>query len=234
MASDNIILLIDADSRARDRMRSALQHEGYDLMEADSGEQGLELFTRANPALVIMELVLPGIDGFEVCRRLRAKGDVPIMVVSSHDNEVDKVVSFELGADDYVTKPFGARELAARVRAMLRRTHITHLATAQKQKLEYPGLQVDLANRSVIVYGEPQKLTPKEFDLLYFLASEPQRVFTREEIIEAVWKYQPTSGDLRTVGTHVKRLRQKLEESFDVPWRLATVWGVGYKFEPGQ
>jgi two-component system response regulator ResD len=232
--SSDIILLVDADREARQQMKDALSREGYALVEADSGEQGLELFAVKHPVLVILEVVLPGIDGFEVCRRLRAASDVPIIIVSSHDDEVDKVVGLELGADDYVTKPFGSRELAARVRAMLRRTVISHQAAKQKQQLEFPGLHLDMANRSVKVHGKLQQLTPKEFDLLFFLASQPQRVFTREEIIEAVWKYQPISGDLRTVDTHVKRLRQKLEESFDVPWRLATVWGVGYKFEPGQ
>ncbi|NLJ36546.1 MAG: response regulator transcription factor [candidate division WS1 bacterium] len=233
-ANSDIILLVDADHAARQQMKDSLSREGYALVEADSGEQGLEIFAVKHPVLVILEIVLPGIDGFEVCRRLRAASDVPIIIVSSHDDEVDKVVGLELGADDYVTKPFGSRELTARVRAMLRRAVISHQAATQKQQLEFPGLHLDMANRSAKIYGEPQHLTPKEFELLFFLASQPQRVFTREEIIEAVWKYQPISGDLRTVDTHVKRLRQKLEESFDVPWHLATVWGVGYKFEPGQ
>ena len=228
---DDVILLIDDDDASRNVVRSALSRDGYKLVEASSGEEGLELYETHQPALVLLDIILPGIDGLETCRRLRARGDVPIMMVSVRDDEVDKVVGLELGADDYITKPFGVRELAARVRAMLRRTVLSEKAAAQQKQLDYPDLHLDLPTRTVIVKDQEQKLTPKEFDLLFFLASQPRRVFTREEIVEAVWGYRPVGNDLRTVDTHIKRLRQKLEEAYDVPWSVATVWGVGYKFE---
>ncbi|MFO7947184.1 MAG: response regulator transcription factor [Armatimonadota bacterium] len=231
MPEDEIILLVDDDASDRNLIRAALSREGYTVLEAEMGEEGLELYDQNQPAIVLLDVVLPGMDGLELCRRLRSRGDVPIMIISARDEEVDKVVGLELGADDYMTKPFGTRELVARVRAMLRRTVLTEQATAQQKQLSYPDLELDLPTRTVRVKDEVQHLTPKEFDLLFFLASEPRRVFSREEIVENVWGYSPVGKDLRTVDTHVKRLRQKLEEKYDVPWSIATVWGVGYKFE---
>ncbi len=231
MEDNDTILVIEDDEASMDLVRAALGREGYNVIEVTSGEEGIEQCERKQPDLVLLDVILPGIDGLEVCRRLRSKGDVPIIMVSVRDEEVDKVVGLELGADDYITKPFGARELAARVRAMLRRTVLTEKAVAHQKKLDYPELHLDLATRTVLVKGEAQRLTPKEFDLLFFLASQPKRVFSREEIVEAVWGYRPVGNDLRTVDTHIKRLRHKLEESYDVPWSLVTVWGVGYKFE---
>jgi len=231
LADNDVVLVVDDDETSRSLIRTSLGREGYNLLEAPSGEEGLDLYEQEQPALVLLDIILPGIDGLEVVRRLRARGDVPIIIVSARDDEVDKVVGLELGADDYVTKPFGVRELAARVRAMLRRTVLTEKAAAQQKQLDYPDLHLDLPTRTVTVKGDVQRLTPKEFDLLFFLAAQPRRVFTREEIVEAVWGYKPVGNDLRTVDTHIKRLRQKLEEAYDVPWSLATVWGVGYKFE---
>ncbi len=231
MEDNDTILVIEDDEASMDLVRAALGREGYNVIEVTSGEEGIEQCERQQPALVLLDVILPGIDGLEVCRRLRSKGDVPIIMISVRDEEVDKVVGLELGADDYITKPFGARELAARVRAMLRRTVLTEKAAAHQKELDYPELHLDLATRTVLVKGEAQRLTPKEFDLLFFLASQPKRVFSREEIVEAVWGYRPVGNDLRTVDTHIKRLRHKLEESYDVPWSLVTVWGVGYKFE---
>jgi DNA-binding response OmpR family regulator len=227
----NKILVIEDDEASMDFVRAALSREGFALIETASGEEGIDLCEREQPALVLLDVILPGIDGLEVCRRLRSKCDVPIIMVSVRDEEVDKVVGLELGADDYITKPFGARELAARVRAMLRRTVLTEKAAAQQKELDYPDLHLDLATRTVLVKGQVQQLTPKEFDLLFFLASQPKRVFSRDEIVEAVWGYRPVGSDLRTVDTHIKRLRYKLQETYDVPWSLVTVWGVGYKFE---
>jgi len=234
VAEQEIILVIDDETADRELIRAALSREGYEIIEADSGEEGLDLFDQHQPDLVLLDIILPGMDGLEVCRRLRSKGDVPIIIVSVRDEEVDKVVGLELGADDYITKPFGVRELVARVRAMLRRTVLSEQAEAQQKQLQYPDLQLDLPTRTVIVKGKEQHLTPKEFDLLFFLASQPRRVFTREDIVEHVWGYKPIGNDLRTVDTHVKRLRQKLEEKYEVPWSVATVWGVGYKFEVEQ
>ena len=231
MEDNDTILVIEDDEASMDLVRAALGREGYNVIEVTSGEEGIEQCERKQPDLVLLDVILPGIDGLEVCRRLRSKGDVPIIMVSVRDEEVDKVVGLELGADDYITKPFGARELAARVRAMLRRTVLTEKAAAQQRELDYPDLHLDLPTRTVLVKGQAQRLTPKEFDLLFFLASQPRRVFSREEIVEAVWGYRPVGNDLRTVDTHIKRLRHKLQETYDVPWSLVTVWGIGYKFE---
>ena len=228
------ILIIEDSDSDRKLAGDVLRRDSYDVVEASTGEKGLEVLEATHPDLVLLDVMLPGIDGLEVCRRIRLKQQVPIIMLTARDEEVDKVVGLELGADDYVVKPFGARELVSRVRAMLRRTVITEKAAAQKKRITYPGLEIDLPTRSVIVEGEEIHLTPKEFDLLFHLASAPRRVFTRENIVEEVWGYGTPSGDLRTVDTHVKRLRKKLEEGRDLSWSLATVWGVGYKFEVSE
>ena len=208
-----------------------IRDRGYEVLEAETGEKGMELLETAQPDLVLLDLILPGVDGLEVCRRIRAKHEIPVIMVTAREEEVDKVVGLELGADDYVVKPFASREFLARVRAMLRRAVITEKAVAQKKHIEFPAREIDLPTRSVRLEGQEVHLTPKEFDLLFHLASQPRRVFTREEIVEEVWGYSTPGGDLRTVDTHVKRLRKKLEEGRDLPWSLATVWGVGYKIE---
>jgi DNA-binding response OmpR family regulator len=225
------ILLIEDVESDRRMMSAALEKEGYGVTSAATGEEGLEILSQQQPNLVLLDLILPGMDGLEVCRQIRARHDVPIIMVTGRDEEVDKVVGLEVGADDYITKPYGVREMVARVRALLRRSLLTEKASAQKRRLSYTGLEIDLPTRTVVCQGEPVHMTPKEFDLLYHLASQPRRVFRREEIVEEVWGYSPQTGDLRTVDTHVKRLRKKLNEGRDVPWSLATVWGVGYKFE---
>ncbi len=234
MPDKDKVLVIDDSPSDRDLAGTLLRREGYEVTEAETGERGLELIELDQPNIVLLDVMLPGIDGLEVCRRLRQRHEIPVLMLTARDDEVDKVVGLELGADDYVAKPFAPRELVARVRALLRRSVITERATAQKKRISYPGIEIDMPTRSVFVEGETVHLTPKEFDLLFHLASRPRRVFTREEIVEDVWGYSPPGGDLRTVDTHVKRLRKKLEEGRDVPWSLATVWGVGYKFEIGE
>lgn len=228
------ILLVEDVEADRRMITTALEKDGYVVVEAPTGEMGLRLLQEHLPDLVLLDLMLPGLDGLEVCRQIRARTNIPIIMVTGRDEEIDKVVGLELGADDYITKPYGLRELVARVRAMLRRSLVSERATAQKRRLSFPQLEIDLPTRSVTCQGEPVRLTPKEFDLLYHLASQPRRVFRRDEIVQDVWGYSPQSGDLRTVDTHVKRLRQKLEEGREVPWSLATVWGVGYKFEVSE
>ncbi len=228
------VLLIEDDAQDQIIITTALESEGYVLDVAETGEQGLEAIAEQEPDLVLLDLILPGIDGLEVCRQIRANYDLPVIMLTAKDDEVDLVVGLELGADDYVTKPFSIRELVARVRAILRRAVLSERTAPHEQHLSFPGLEVDVPTRIVEINGERIHLTPKEFDLLYFLASEPVTVFTREEIIRHVWGYESVSNDLRTVDTHVKRLRMKLEESYDVPWRIATVWGVGYRFQIQQ
>ena len=168
-----IVLLIEDHEADRKMVTTALEKEGYRVEAATTGEQGLEALGQQRPNLVLLDLMLPGMDGLEVCRQIRNKSDLPIIMISGKDDEVDKVVGLELGADDYITKPYGARELVARVRAMLRRTLMTEKAAAQKRRLSYPGLEVDLPTRTVECQGESVHLTPKEFDLLYHLASHP-------------------------------------------------------------
>jgi len=230
MEKETILLIEDQDSDCQ-LIGMALEREGYRVASAATGEEGLAALTHQGPDLVLLDLVLPGMDGLEVCRQIRAKSDLPIIMVTGRDEEVDKVVGLELGADDYITKPYGLRELVARIRATLRRSIMTKKAAAQRRHLSYPGLEIDLPTRSVQCDGQDVHLTPKEFDLLYHLASHPRHVFRREEIVEEVWGYPPANGDLRTVDTHVKRLRKKIEEGRVVPWSLATVWGVGYRFD---
>lgn len=234
MAERKSILVVEDSRRDQQLMVDLLEHEGYEVTVADDGEEALGAVAQQRPNLVLLDIMLPGIDGVEVCRRLRESHNVPVLMVTARDDEIDVVVGLEVGADDYITKPYSPRELTARVKALLRRSVLTEKAEQRNKHLSFPGLEIDLPRRTVDADGSPVHLTPKEFDLLFLLASEPQRVFKREEIIEEVWGYTPRTGDLRTVDTHVKRIRKKVEEGRDVPWTLSTVWGIGYKFEPGQ
>ncbi len=208
-----------------------LEAEGFEVQIAETGEEGLELIENDMPDLLLLDLILPGIDGLEVCRRIRRKYDLPIIMLTAKDDEIDAVIGLEVGADDYITKPFGTRELVARVRALLRRVKINREHTEPVEHISFPDLEIDIPRRSVLVQGEPVHLTPKEFGLLVYLASKPNVVFEREEIIRDIWGRTDGGGDLRTVDTHVKRLRRKIEEGRAVPWSIATVWGVGYKFQ---
>lgn len=230
MAKQTILLIEDSESDQR-LAQAALGAEGYHVHVADSAEEGLRLLEETDPDLVLLDLVLPGMDGLAACRQIRSRSQVPIMMVTGKAEEVDKVIGLELGADDYLGKPYGTRELVARVRALLRRMETYDHLTVPQRHLALPLLEVDLPTRTVRVGDEEVVMTPKEFDLLYFLAGQPGRVFTREEIMEKVWGYRPDDDSYRTIDTHVKRLRQKLEESHEVPWTIATVWGVGYKFQ---
>jgi DNA-binding response OmpR family regulator len=201
------------------------------VLTARTGAEALERALGEEIDLVVLDIILPEVDGLEVCRRLRTKTDVPILMLSAKTDEVDKVVGLELGADDYLTKPFSPRELVARVRALLRRADTVGVGPAPPAVLEFPGLVVDAESRTVTVAGEDVHLTRKEFDLLFCLASQPKRVFSRAEILAEVWRDDSSDSDLRTVDTHVKRLRRKLTGGETQHWRLETVWGVGYKFD---
>ena len=230
MAKKTIMLIEDTESDQR-LACAVLEMEGYTVHVAGSAEDGLRMLEEVEPDLVLLDLVLPGMDGLAACQQLRARSQVPIMMLTGKSEEVDKVIGLELGADDYLAKPYGTRELIARTRALLRRMEtLEHLSVPQRH-LTLPSLEIDLPTRSVRVSGHEIPMTPKEFDLLYFLAAQPGRVFTRAEIMEKVWGYRPEDETYRTIDTHVKRLRQKIEETFDVPWTIATVWGVGYKFQ---
>lgn len=225
------IVIVEDDPQCSKLVATKLEAEGFEVSVAETGEEGLKLVEAEMPDLLLLDLILPGIDGLEVCRRIRRKYDLPVIMLTAKDDEIDAVIGLEVGADDYITKPFGTRELVARVRAMLRRVKINREHTEPLEHLSFPDLEVDIPKRSVIVQGEPVHLTPKEFGLLVYLASRPNVVFKREDIIRDIWGRADGGGDLRTVDTHIKRLRRKIEEGRAVPWSIATVWGVGYKFQ---
>ena len=225
------VLVVDDEDQVLQVVTEALGRDGYTVIQAMSGGEALRKADTEKVDLVVLDIMLPEMDGLEVCRRLRTRTDVPILMLSGKADEVDKVVGLELGADDYLTKPFSPRELVARVRALLRRAEGASAGAGAPPSLEFPGLAIDSESRTVSVNGRPVHLTRKEFDLLACLASQPKRVFTRSEILAEVWGASGGESDLRTVDTHVKRLRRKLGTAENGAWSLGTVWGVGYKFE---
>lgn len=223
------VLVVDDEANLRHTLGYALRQEGYEVLTAEDGEDGLEQFRNAKPDLVILDVMLPRLDGFEVCRRIRRQSDVPILMLTARDTELDKVVGLEIGADDYLAKPFSMRELVARVRAMLRRAGRTAEAETP-ESAEIGGLQIDVPKHRVLADGAEISLKPREFDLLAFLMSHPGQVFDRDQILTRVWGFD-YAGDSRTVDTHVKTLREKLRDDAERPRWLETVRGVGYRFK---
>ncbi len=223
-----LILVVDDEQNIVELATLYLENEGYQVQAAYDGEQALRRFRENRPALIILDIMLPVIDGWEVCRRVRAESDVPIIILTAREAEVDKVVGLELGADDYLTKPFSPRELTARVKAVLRR-YVRPAAEKPAEPLGSGELQVDLARRTVTLAGEDIQLTAKEFDLLAVLAANPGIVLSREKLMEKVWGYD-YYGDTRTVDVHVRHIREKLGDSSDSPRFIETVRGVGYRF----
>ncbi|AZR74963.1 DNA-binding response regulator [Anoxybacter fermentans] len=204
------------------------QVEGYEVILAEDGKKALEQFKKNPVDLVVLDLMLPEIDGWQVCRKLREESDIPIIMLTAKDDEVDTILGLKLGADDYVTKPFSPRELLARVEAVLRRVNQTD--GNSKYILTYPGITIDQMKRQVKVDGKEVELSPKEFDILWELAHRPGQVYSREKLLDRVWGYD-YFGTTRTVDVHIKRLRAKLEEVQPRYNYIQTVWGVGYKFE---
>lgn len=230
MAAKQKILIVDDDLNIAELISLYLTKECFDTRTVNEGEEALAAFEQYMPNLILLDLMLPGIDGYQVCREIRAKSDIPIIMLSAKGEIFDKVLGLELGADDYVMKPFDSKELVARVKAVLRRYHPvpkTH-ASADMKCVKYPGLIVNLTNYSVLYNDQPVDMPPKELELLYFLASSPNQVFTREQLLDHIWGYEYI-GDTRTVDVHVKRLREKIKDNGF--WSLSTVWGIGYKFE---
>ncbi|HEY8656401.1 MAG TPA: response regulator transcription factor [Candidatus Limnocylindria bacterium] len=223
------VLVVDDEANLRHTLGYALRQEGYEVLTAENGEDGLEIFRTTKPELVILDVMLPRLDGFEVCRRIRRESDVPILMLTARDTELDKVVGLEIGADDYLAKPFSMRELVARVRAMLRRARQATEPEAT-DVVALGGLQVDVPKHRVLADGVDINLKPREFDLLAFLMSHPGQVFSRDQILARVWGFD-YAGDSRTVDTHVKTLREKLGEDADRPRWVETVRGVGYRFK---
>jgi len=221
------ILVVDDEANLRHTLAYALRKEGYEVLTAEDGEAALESFKASAPELVILDLMLPKLDGLEVCRWIRRRSDVPILMLTARDSELDRVVGLEIGADDYLVKPFSMRELVARVRAMLRRA--SRVAEPPSvEVIDLPGLRLDVPKRRVTVDAREVSLTAKEFDLLAYLAGRPGQVLSRDQIVAGVWGVD-FSGDPRTVDTHVKTLREHLGDDADHPRWLETVRGVGYR-----
>ena len=235
MAEKQKILIVDDDTNIAELIELYLTKECFQCMQAYDGEDALKKNTSFRPDLILLDIMLPGIDGYDVCREIRKTSTVPIIMLSAKGEVFDKVLGLELGADDYIIKPFDSKELVARVKAVLRRyqsggaqNSSSQDAESASETVQYTDLIVSLSNYSVTYMGEPVEMPPKELELLYFLATHPNQVFTREQLLDRIWGYEYVV-DTRTVDVHIKRLREKIKDHEE--WRLATVWGIGYKFE---
>lgn len=234
MSEKQRILLVDDDPNISHLVRLYLEKEGFDVTEAARGDEALEAFKREPPALVLLDVMLPGMDGLQVLRELRRYSKAPVIMLTARDETFDKVLGLELGADDYVTKPFETKELVARVKAVLRRAPAAaeggNASGDADDTLRFPSLTVSLARYEVTYEGRRLEMPPKELEVLFYLASHPNMVFTREQLLERVWGFD-FFGDSRTVDVHIKRLREKLPGCEQYGWEIHTVWRVGYKFE---
>ena len=228
MGGMTTVLVVDDEPIVRDVVVRYLRRDGFDTLEAADGDSARRLIEDAAPQLVVLDVMLPGTDGLALCRWIRSRGELPVIMLTARGDEADRIVGLELGADDYVTKPFSPRELAARVRTVLRRSAHEPLAP---ERLVFDELVVDARTREVQLEGRTLRLTAKEFDLLFFLASNPRQVFSREQLMDSVWGYA-AALDTGTVTVHIQRLRSKIERDPKSPRRLETVWGVGYRFVP--
>ncbi|MBP5472415.1 MAG: response regulator transcription factor [Lachnospiraceae bacterium] len=233
MVDKQRILILDDDNNIAELISLYLVKECYDTLIVNDGESALEKIPEFRPDLMLLDIMLPGIDGYEVCRQVRANSDLPIIMLSAKGETFDKVLGLQLGADDYIEKPFDSKEMVARVKAVLRRT-VSKTAPVPEvtgdgiDAVSYPDLLINLTNYSVTYKGRTIDMPPKELELLYFLASSPNRVFTREQLLDRIWGYE-YSGDTRTVDVHIKRIREKIGDNES--WRISTIWGKGYKFE---
>jgi DNA-binding response OmpR family regulator len=223
------VLVVDDEPIVREVVVRYLARDGHTTLEAGDGDAARRLLERRAPDLVVLDLMLPGVDGLELCRWIRSRSEVPVIMLTAKGEEADRIVGLELGADDYVTKPFSPRELAARVRTVLRRAAPT--GTTSRERIAFGELELDAATRDVRKAGRELRLTAKEFDLLWFLASHPRRVFGRDQLMSRVWGYE-AALDTGTVTVHVRRLREKIEDDPGHPRHLQTVWGVGYRLVP--
>jgi two-component system response regulator VicR len=224
------ILLVEDEKTLAKALKFSLEKEGFKVDVAYDGEEALQALAGGYPDLVILDLMLPKIDGYEVCREIRRRSDLPIIMLTARDEAIDKILGLELGADDYMTKPFNTRELLARIKAILRRTG--QGGASGKKNIKLGDLEIDLIKHKVVVRGCEVSLTSKQYALLSFLASNPGRVYSREQLLEEVWGYVSAS-DLRTVDVHIRHLREKIEEHPAEPSYILTVWGAGYKFREG-
>ena len=232
MANKQKILIVDDDNNIAELISLYLNKECFETLIVNDGEDALLKFKDFKPNLILLDLMLPGIDGYQVCREIRRDNNTPIIMLSAKGEIFDKVLGLELGADDYIIKPFDSKELVARVKAVLRRFNQPAVTQAEPKPtgdyIEYPDLTINLTNYSVVYKGNVVEMPPKELELLYFIASSPNQVFTREQLLDHIWGYEYL-GDTRTVDVHIKRIREKIRDH--EKWCIGTVWGVGYKFE---
>ena len=227
MDKQHHFMIVDDDKNIAELMRLYLEKEGYTVSIYHRGDEAVEAFKRNPPKLMVLDIMLPGMDGWQVCRAVRQISAIPIIMLSAKDETFDIVLGLELGADDYITKPFDPKELTARIKAVLRRGAPSD---REDSALSFPGMTISLDRYEVVFQGKIVDMPPKELELLYFLASHQNRVFTREQLLEKVWGFD-YFGDSRTVDVHVKRIREKLPKCEDLGWQIKTVWSVGYKFE---
>ena len=220
------ILIVDDDKNICEVIKLYLQKEGYKVTLAYDGQAGLEAFERSTPSLVVLDIMMPRKDGWEVLKEIRKSSAVPVIMLTAKGETIDKVLGLELGADDYIVKPFDPKEFIARVKAVMRRANMQE---EENRQIKYDDLMIDISNYTVTYKGEIVEMPPKEIELLFFLASHPNKVFTREQLLQHVWDFE-FFGDSRTVDVHIKRLRKKLYDQ-GPNWEIKTVWGVGYKFE---
>lgn len=230
MVNKQKILIVDDDENIAELISLYLTKECFETMIVGDGETALTAVDSFSPNLILLDLMLPGIDGYQVCREVRAKYQTPIIILSAKGEVFDKVLGLELGADDFIEKPFDSKELVARAKAVLRRYKpiVAVPEVSTEKRVEYPDLIINQTNYSVIYMGNSLEMPPKELELLYFLASSPNHVFTREQLLDQIWGYEYI-GDTRTVDVHIKRLREKIKDHD--AWKISTIWGIGYKFE---
>ena len=230
MISKQKVLIVDDDTNISELISLYLMKECFETMCVEDGEAALMAVKTFKPDIILLDIMLPGIDGYQVCRELRKDSNIPVIMLSAKGEVFDKVLGLELGADDYIIKPFDSKELVARVKAILRRTAVITPNEEEKSDgiVKYDDLIINIANYTVTYMGRQTDMPPKEIELLYFLASSPNQVFTREQLLDNIWGYEYI-GDTRTVDVHVKRIREKIKDHSS--WELATVWGIGYKFE---
>ena len=230
MASKQRVLIVDDDNNIAELISLYFTKECFDTMIVNDGESALPAVESFHPNLILLDLMLPGIDGYQVCREVRTNNSVPIIMLSAKGEVFDKVLGLELGADDYIEKPFDSKELVARAKAVLRRYKPTPAIkeTSEEKAVEYTDLSINLTTYSVLYKGEVVDMPPKELELLYFLAASPNHVYTREQLLDQIWGYDYI-GDTRTVDVHIKRIREKIKDHAN--WKISTIWSIGYKFE---
>ena len=229
MEKQQTILIADDEAQIREILRIYFEKEGFKVVEAADGAEAIVQAQAGKPDIMILDIMMPVLDGLEVCKQVRKISDMPIIMLTAKDDDYDRILGLETGADDYITKPFNTREVVARVKAVLRRSGQS-VAVKGKEVLEFPNLMINLSEYRVIAFGKQVTFTAKEMELLWCLASNPGIVFSRNQLLETIWGYT-YYGDTRTVDTHIKRVRHKLDIKKDSAWDILTVWGVGYKFE---